>query len=68
MLRAERLGPSRPRLLPGERRRLEEAVRTVGAAIAARQRQTEKTIGKQQAAIFEAHVLILNDPEMAARV
>lgn len=51
---------------PGERRRLEEAVRTVGAAIAARQRQTEKTIGKQQAAIFEAHVLILNDPEMMA--
>ncbi len=49
-----------------ERRHLEESVRTVAGAIAARQRQTEKTIGKQQAAIFEAHALILHDPELMA--
>lgn len=51
---------------PAERAKLERALQHVAAAIAERRMQTERRVGREQAAIFDAHLLILQDPEMSA--
>jgi phosphocarrier protein FPr len=51
---------------PAERARLQQAIQSVAQQIAQRSQQTQRTLGKSQAAIFEAHQLILQDPELQA--
>jgi phosphocarrier protein FPr len=46
--------------------RLQTACAQVAAQIETRRRQMNRTLGAEQAAIFDAHLLILNDPEMQA--
>lgn len=51
-----------------ELNRLEEAMTQVRGAIQERHRQTEKTLGAEEAGIFEAHQLILDDPALMEQV
>ncbi|MCX7754607.1 MAG: phosphoenolpyruvate--protein phosphotransferase [Anaerolineales bacterium] len=48
-----------------EWKRLQEAIQHTAQAIEQRTRRLEQTIGKHQAAIFEAHLLILQDPGLS---
>ena len=48
--------------------RLEDAMKQVRSAILERYRQTEKALGAEEAAIFEAHQLILDDPALMEQV
>lgn len=48
--------------------KLEKAIRRVLEQIDLRARQTKAALGDDQAAIFEAHALILQDPELLERV
>ncbi len=51
-----------------EWRALERAVKTVQGEIHTRRQQVQASLGENQAAIFDAHALILEDPDLLDRV
>lgn len=51
-----------------EWRRLQTAVQTAIAELETLQQQTEQQVGAQEAAIFEAHQLIIQDPDLQTAV
>ncbi len=54
--------------LEAEWERLQDAISVTARGISRRARQLKQTIGDQEAAIFDAHLLILQDPDLIAAV
>ncbi len=54
--------------LEAEWQRLQDAIAATSSDIARRARQLKQTIGVDEAAIFDAHALILQDPDLADSV
>lgn len=52
----------------GEKVRLQEALKESKQQLAEIKEQVRKNIGKEEAALFEAHIMILDDPELISKV